>query len=461
MTLVPSRQLRLSGSRFVALVLVFISFLACSTSKRSQKTPPSETPKTEDKVRVYDPASGLYVLVPREAVKVDTIKWTEDPSAPIVTDTKTPVTTEKKDKYDISLLVPFNASEYNFLDEQLDPKLVRFLQYYAGMEIAANEFKTLGYPITVRSFDTKKSLTQINDILKDPAVKNTDVLVGPYDKENVESVAAFGLQHEKVVVSPWLPAFTIDETNPYFIQVVPGLNTHAEAIIDFIGDKLQGKKIFLVARNNPTEISRLQLFKKNPSVKTEDLIIDDTSVELEQTNLMSLLEEEGTIFILPYYSRTDESFVNSFLRKLHADKELKEVIVFGLPQWTAFNNLNPNYMESLSVHISSSTFVDVDHPFYHDFIMRFFNTYHALPDQQAFMGYDLLHWLGKTLTEKGKAGLLGTQHYTEFGLASGFDIKPVFKTHYDTSTEMKSPLYYENSRVRILKYINQDFTLVR
>ncbi len=458
---VQNHLLRLNGSRIVFSCLIVISLFACSPTKHIKKTEPPVTPKTEDKVKVYDPATGTYVLVPRDAVKVDTIHWSEDPAPPMITDKDIKIEDiDKKIKYNISLLVPFNTDQYLFGD-QLDPKLGRFLQYYAGMKIAAAEFEELGYPVTTHVFDTKNSMAELNTILKEYSVKNSDVIVGPYEKDNLEEVASFGLQHDKIVVSPWLPAFSIEKENPFFIQVVPGLSTHAEAIMSFIGDEMKGKKVFLVARNNPAEINRLQLFKKDLNVKTEDLIIDDASVELQKTNLSELLSDSGTIFVLPYYSRSDETFVNSFMRKLHADKELKEVIVFGLPQWTSFTNLNPNYMESLSLHISSTAFVDVDHPFYHDFRERFYNEFHTVPDQQAFIGYDLLHWIGKTLAQDGPKGLIGHQSTVDFGLASGFDLKPVFKTDTLNVSEMKTPLYYENSRVRILKYVNQDFTLVR
>ncbi|MEO7926184.1 MAG: hypothetical protein ABIR93_05585 [Saprospiraceae bacterium] len=441
---------------------MLISFLACSTSKRTKKTEPPVPPKTEEKVRVYDPVSGTYILVPRDAVKVDTIKWSEDPAVPIISDKETkddhPIT---KSRYDISLLVPFNSDHYFIFGDQTDPKLNRFLQYYAGMKIASEEFETAGNSISIHSYDPGASTIELENILKTYPIKNSDVIVGPYEKEHIKEVAEFGLKNEKIVVSPWLPAFTIEKENPFFIQAVPGLTTHAAAIMDYISDEYRGKKVYLVARNNPGEINRLQFFKKNSHVKTEDLIVDDRSMALQRTNLSTLLDDQGTIFILPYYSRSDEAFVNSFMRKLHADKETKEVIVFGLPQWTSFNNLNANYMESLSVHISSSAFVDVDHPSYKDFRTRFFNEFHTLPDQQAFIGYDLLKWLGKTLTEKGPSGLISGTSFGNYGMATGFDIKPVFKSAALKPSEMKVPLYYENTRVRILKYINQDFSVAK
>ena len=464
MTSVPNRLLRLNGSSIVVCFLFMSLFIACTATKRTTAKPKDTQPKTEneDKVRVYDPATGTYVLVPRDAVKVDTVKWTEDKSKPILTDqediTKVP---EKKSHYDISLLIPLNSMDYPEFGEYLDGKLVRFMQYYGGMRIAAEEVEKMGLPVTFRSFDTETSVAQLNEILRTSAARNSDVIVGPYDKENVEAVAAYGLSKEKFVISPWLPAFNTETENPYFIQILPGLNTHADAIMEFIEEEFNDKKIFLVARNNPTEIQRLALFKKNSRVRTEDLIIDDESIDLSKTNLGFLLDDpQGTVFIMPYYSRQDENFINSFMRKLHADKGNKDVIVFGLPQWTGFNSLNANYMESLSLHISSPAFINPQHPSYHNFRNKFYHQYFTMPDNQAYLGYDLVMWIAKTLSSEGTSGFLnGTP--SEFGLASGFKLKPVYKDEIRKPSEMHAPLYYENSRVRILEFRDQDFELVK
>ena len=470
MTSVLSRRPRLNGSSIVISLLIFLLFVACSTPKSGAKTDPKKPSDTtvpskddKDKVRVYDPATGTYVLVPRDAVKVDTVKWTEEKTDPILTDKSIPVDVpEKKSSYEISILIPLNSDNYVSLEGNMDSRLLRFMQYYGGMRIAALDAENLGLPVKFRSFDTQISLSQLNTILKDPAVRRSDVIIGPYDKENIEAVAAFGLENEKFVVSPWLPAFNIDNENPFFIQVIPGLNTHAEAIMDFIDDQYSYKKVYLVARNNPTEIQRLNLFKKNTGVKSEDLIIDDSSIDLSKTNLGFLLDDpQGTIFVMPYYSKQDEDFVNSFLRKLHADKGSKDVIVFGLPQWTGYNNVNANYMESLSVHISTGTYVNTRHSGYSNFRNKFFQQYFTMPDNQAYLGYDPLIWIAKTLAKDGPAGLVKETPSSEFGMASGFNLKPIYKEGIRKPAELKTPLYYENARVRILKFRDQDFELVR
>src|SRR5688572_8094785 len=113
---VRSHRPRLNGSNLCFYLLLLSLLFACSTPKSGAKKPgdtPSDPKETEDKVRVYDPATGTYVLVPRDAVKVDTVKWTEDKTTPIITDKKEQDEIDlpaKKSSYDISLLIPLNST---------------------------------------------------------------------------------------------------------------------------------------------------------------------------------------------------------------------------------------------------------------------------------------------------------------------------------------------------------------
>ena len=159
---VPSHRQLLNGSSILLICFSCFLFLpACSTTKGTKKKPadtsqPSKD-KDENKVRVYDPATGTYVLVPRDAVKVDTVKWTEDKADPILTDNES----EKKDipakksQYEVSLLIPLNSDNYPDLEGGVDSRLLRFLQYYAGMRMAANEVASMVLPVKFNSFDTE------------------------------------------------------------------------------------------------------------------------------------------------------------------------------------------------------------------------------------------------------------------------------------------------------------------
>jgi hypothetical protein len=225
---------------------------------------------------------------------------------------------------------------------------------------------------------------------------------------------------------------------------------------------MAGRKVYVVSRDNPVERNRMQLFTKGGNIEVEELIIKDVSPDLVNTNLHALMSDDaGTIFILPYFAKTDETFVNSFMRKLHADKDTREAIVFGLPQWVGYTNLNATYMESLSLHLSISSFIDVASPEYASFRAGFFKRFHTIPDLNAFLGYDLMMWLAGSLARGGQEALIGKMDPQHYGLASGFDIRPVYKQNGASPQEMNTPLYYENKRIRILRFVGQDYVLVR
>ena len=101
----------------------------------------SEPPvTTQDDVKQYDPDSDSVILVPREAIKTDTIEWTEDKTPPIVTDAVIqPDKPVKHGAAEIALLIPFNALNAELFSEHQDPKLNMFIQYYAGVRMAMDK----------------------------------------------------------------------------------------------------------------------------------------------------------------------------------------------------------------------------------------------------------------------------------------------------------------------------------
>lgn len=52
--------------------------------------------------------------------------------------------------------------------------------------------------------------------------------------------------------------------------------------MEYIRDEMAGKRVFVVARNNAAETNRIKLFTAYPDVKAEELIISDTSPDLEK-----------------------------------------------------------------------------------------------------------------------------------------------------------------------------------
>lgn len=172
---VPNHRQPLSGSNTLLLCLVICAICSCSTPKRVVVKPPqpAEPPVTkQDDVKQYDPGSDSVILVPRDAIKTDTIEWTEDKTPPIVTDAVIqPDKPVKHGAAEVALLIPFNALNAELFSEHQDPKLNRFIQYYAGVRMAMDKIDSIGLPIKVRSFDADAAAVSLSGLMAKTEIK--------------------------------------------------------------------------------------------------------------------------------------------------------------------------------------------------------------------------------------------------------------------------------------------------
>jgi hypothetical protein len=315
-------------------------------------------------------------------------------------------------------------------------------------------------------YDTEESTQKVQDILNMKEMLDMDLIVGPYRRENIELLTDFSRKWKIPLVSPWVPSSSISKENPYLIQMTPGLASHAEAIMSYIGERFAHPKLYLVARENRREKERFENFYRasqkldNVNIQPEELIVADTTIDLNETILESIFDPEGpTVFVLPYYSRSEEDFVNSFLRKLHADKLENEVYVFGLPQWLNFRKLNYDYLESLNAHISSAQHLDKKDPSVKEFQTRFYNIYETVPTEAAYQGYDLISYFGKMLGEYGTAFMSEFRSEEKDLFNLGFQIQPISSAPAGSEI-YPSVDYHENKRIWILKFEDQYFQKV-
>ncbi len=341
------------------LVVCCALLSACAANKPSVR--PSSRPVPPDQpetTRVYDPATDTYVVKPAQPA-VDTIAWTPSGRPPAVFLTAADTLSIPLRKPDAAVIKPSSAADFPRvvtvrlalpLDAGLnagqppDARQARFMQYYAGLRMALDETSAgkRGIDWQVVTSDRLRASQEDRD------AGTPHILIGPYERDSIEAWLSRMAGRNALLVSPWLPAFTPKVPSPELIQLTPGLERHAEAIMRFIRETMPGQRVVLVSRDNAAERSRLALFTAHAGeLDDHELIVADTRAALDALNLAGQLTKAGTVFILPVFARQDEAFVSGFLRKLAADKGEMPVTVFGMPQWTGFSGLNTGHMEGL------------------------------------------------------------------------------------------------------------------
>lgn len=474
MTLVQNHRPLLNGNSLIASILILFLFASCGilNPDKGAKTTPSDSVPTRDEktVRIYNPQTVQYDQIPASEVIVDTVSLRDitDISTPPITEADVSLKGEKKSSYHFSLLMPFNAIKYQNISNPVDPRGRRFIQYYAGARLAIDDLMQSGIRIDMHVYDTEESSSKVRKLLDDPNFQSSDVIIGPYRRENIETVSTFSNENQIVCVSPWIPGFEVPGNNPQLLQMTPGLEAHADAIFGHIEANYPDTDVYIVSRNSERERNRLNMFREayqrisSEPDSLKELLISDNTSDLQNTDWLSIFENpDRAIFVIPYYSRGDEDFVNSILRKIHAERIEKEIIVFGMPQWMSFRNMNYDYLEALQAHLSTISYTDRFHPKYQNFTSRFFDRYGIVAEDSAFQGYDLVSYLGKAIAENGTMFLSKLENKLSSEMNLGFDIRPVYGNSSPDQNDLQTPKYFENRGIRILRFQNQNFQILR
>lgn len=403
-------------------------------------------------------------------LRADTVHWKEEDRAPAIVDQR-PEDSKHAAHGSVDKILPSENPLWSDVGRPIkillalpvepvsakgkaDARQSRFLQFYAGLRMALEDADAQQHHFELKVAEADKLTVQA---LGAPGDSFPDILIGPYVRDTLELWLNAMAGHHAIVVSPWLPAFPPKEPRPQFIQLIPGLERHAEVIMNYIRDQFAGQRVVLVARADSVERARLKVFQQFADPEARELIVADKSTALESLSLKGYLEDRGTVFVMPFYSRQDETFVNTFLGKLESARGKRPVTVFGLPQWIGFANLNPIYLEALSVHLTQPAWPMADPDAISQFRKKFFARHAIVPDISALQGYDMGRWLVETVDKGGRTALFDETLQWENGLSSGFSIKAVHPRDGDT-TDVR---WYENASLRIVRFLDQDFTGIR
>ena len=502
MTSVPSRRQPSSGNKRPAptraLLLLLVTLLgvsSCELFRPVDSTRPSTTRTDRDKDdldpvqgrRVLDPETGEYIYVNAPTEAMDTVQWTEVSTAEtgIITDDTTfayvapipaapglpPVRQTGVGRngsrlltgYGVDYVLPFLTDRYRGEEESIDPNSLWALHFYSGAELAMEEVNTDQVSFDVRVQDSRASANKIEAVVRSPEFERSQLIIGPYLKEQVTQVAEAVRGQEKVLISPYSAATGISEGNPNYIQVNPTLETHLRSLLGHAYRSQGADRIVLVAPAG--ERARLAYFQDEYKLLTGDDQVEpleELIISGEVPDLSQYLRGRRTVFMVPVYA--DEAFVSNFLRQAYQntiDERGDNVAIYGLPQWAAFERLNGDFLQGTNVHISSSVFIDPLNPQVREFRRQFYDRFATLPRDEAYIGYDITRYFIKMAARYGTRFQFELERNPEDLLHTSFRFAPVTVIPASaTDLEEATIDRFENKFVNILRYTDYSYQRV-
>lgn len=470
MILAPNHQRLLSGSKLLLLFGITFFLLSCGTTKTVYTPSNAPTPKKAP--------------VEQEVPLVDTVKWEiveEEVKPPIQNVEEDIIPLQKKDVYNIALMLPFEANKPDASSQAtLDNSSTnRFISFYAGTILALNQLEQEGLNLKVDVFDSQRSADKVKNDLKSLRMQNMDALIGPYasrsNKDGLIAAAEFAKEKEITVVSPWYASSSLAKENPYYIQLRPNTADHLQRIIAHAKANFDDSEIVLVGRdqdNNQrqkrSDENAIKYLQKVHKETSEDVSVEDLRVFRVQTDSLlngetafdSIFYETGRkAVIFPFYSSSDKPFMYNCLRRINGEKAFEPVHVYTMPLTLDTDQIGFNLYRNLNMKVCLSKYVDKDNASVRSFEKEYYNRYGTIPNDDAYHGYDVMYYVGKNLMKFGRNFQFFANESQEF-LQSSFRLEGVPINAKDAELEsnaLDNINYFVNKHLDIIEFQGDSF----
>jgi hypothetical protein len=406
MTSAPNRLQLLSGNKWLLLALAALLLGACSPRLQPVKAP------VEQKV----PEKPVVKAPPPKP---------QPPKVPVV-----------------SLLLPLGLDHIvnghsTYSSETLREARIA-ADYYRGFKLALDSLTYFGYSYKLQLYDTKDNTAQAHHLAYVPAIRNSDLIVGPIYPEDVKAFTSVLVSPRKPIVSPLAPEAPGTFHNQNLITVNPPLEYHAWRAAQYICTKIKPQKIFVLSSGYSDERDYLVPFTKAvDSISGHRIkVITTTIVHGQLRPLIPQFSATKTnVFVVP---STNQAFLTVTLHSLDTLKRYP-VTVFGHPSWQHLSFINPQLLQHLKTHITSAENIDYKASRTNNFIRDYLNAWHTEPTPYAMKGYDEAMYFGRLLSTDSLKNIT----------AKNFD-----GIHNDFHFEKKPGLGWVNTHVFLLLYNN-------
>ncbi len=306
------------------------------------------------------------------------------------------------DSYNIALMIPFSLDEMGQVNPE-DPNIkekdasdyssLTFIQYYEGLLMAADSMKKLGFTAKIYVYDVDEDSAATQKILEKPELSKMNLIIGPFYEGSLRTVIRFAKKHNIKVVDPVSTNDSILKCNPVVYNAAPSIEMQLKQLAVFITGRYPTSPVVVVHNNKETEKAYATVFESALNAERKKAGLKDSVCHVVIYN------QAGFSGITKRFNAADtnivvtlssgEMFVTKYITNFNNIYGKYKMIVFGLPSWKNYDNIEVEYMQNINLHIFSSTFVDYSDENVKKFILEYRDSYKTEPDKYAFQGFDV------------------------------------------------------------------------
>lgn len=359
--------------------------------------------------------------------------------------------TVKKSRYRVDVLVPLYLGELVnggklVYKSHLPDKVFPGLNFYQGVQLAADTLDKLGYHLDVYVHDINDPKSTVDALLKGNRLDTADLIIGAVAAHQVAPLAALAKKRNINFVSTLTPVDGGVKENFYFNLVQPTLQRHCEAIRAAVRKVARPTTNLLVyyRGNVAVDLQCFHLLTKDSAFAYTRVLMN---TPMPSEKLKNFLDSNTTnVIVMPI---VDARYASQLLGQLGKSFPNYHFEVYGMPSWKGMNILDKQgSLPNVGVTIPSAFYFDPTTSAGKGFSDAFNEKYGGRPAVLAYRGYETLYWYAYLLQ---RYGTVFNDHLADNGVApfTRFDMRLV--------TEDDKPLYYENFHVYLYRYQAGNF----
>lgn len=396
---------------------------------------------------IITPAPGDVLVIPEQKVQDEDM-----PDKEAVTSLRV----LHRDVFHVALMIPLSLEVTNdtLWSRQLDPLQIneeapfRFIQFYHGFMMAADSLKNQGMNVVIHVFDADQQTAKIHGALEDPAMKEMDLIVGPFYRNGFSIAADFARVHGIPIVNPFSTKSDILEGNPTIFKVLPSVEVQPEIVAKLVSERFSDHRVIIYTANAFQGAGFVQRLKQEIESTDRLSLIPVAVVNYAADSTQGFLDyaQYGRPNLVIIYSE-NEALPAALLGKLNAWRNDFPVAVIGLPEWDKFTNLESPYLMSLQTHILSASYFDAASPGSVKFIRNYRSLYYDEPLNYALSGFDIGYFFLGALAQFGDDFMNELDRISMSGMQGAF--------RFSKTAENNG---FENINWKVLRY--EDYRLV-
>jgi hypothetical protein len=325
--------------------------------------------------------------------------------------------TVHKDVYSVSVLFPFVVNTLRPTTSRKPNQFV--LDLYEGMELAVDTLAKQGIKISLRAYDTERSVEKLKKILETNELKNTDLIVGPLFQEENNVVQEFSSVNQINLFNPIANNFDFVAKNFYGFLFQPSYETLGDRAAQFLIDNKKNKKCMVFygeskrdsvlassflkrAEEGGLKILMSERVSKEGSRKIIDILATPTEFDEFKYPIQFTLPKDSIDCI--YVASDDPLIYTKVISSVETRAD--SVTIVGSENWLDQSAVDYEKYQSLDIVLTGPNFTAPDNRWYQAFQRKFSKTHGRNSSPSAYsnyakLGYDFMLFVGNALKKHG------------------------------------------------------------